>query len=56
MKDSAYRVHDPYVGHDGVDWIERWSDELHKELPWDSWQDPPAQIAKEYDAVNNDRH
>ena len=56
MKDSAYRIHDPYVGHDGIDWIERWSSELHKELPWDAWQDPPAQIVREYDAVNNDRH
>jgi hypothetical protein len=56
MKDPAYRIHDPYVGHEGIDWIERWSSELHKELPWDAWQDPPAQIVREYDAVNNDRH
>jgi peptidoglycan/xylan/chitin deacetylase (PgdA/CDA1 family) len=56
MKDPAYRTRDPYVGHDGIDWIERWSIELHKELPWDSWQDPPAQIEHEYDALNNDRH
>ena len=55
MKDPAYRLHDPYVGHDGIDWIERWSDELHKELPWDSWQDPPAQIVQAYEALNNDR-
>jgi peptidoglycan/xylan/chitin deacetylase (PgdA/CDA1 family) len=56
MKDPAYRLRDPYVGHDGIDWIERWSNELHKQLPWDSWQDPPAQIVRDYDAVNNDRH
>lgn len=56
MKDPAYRTRDPYVGHDGIDWIERWSNELHKQLPWDSWQDPPAQIVREYDAINNDRH
>lgn len=56
MKDSAYRVRDPYVGHGGIDWMERWSDELHRELPWDSWQDPPQQIIDEYDRTNNDRH
>lgn len=56
MKDPAYRIRDPYVGHDGIDWIERWSNELRKPLPWDSWQDPPAQIVREYDALNNDRH
>ena len=55
MKDPAYRTRDPYVGKDGIDWIERWSDELHKQLPWNTWQDPPAQIVREYDAVNNDR-
>jgi len=56
MKDPAYRLGDPYVGKDGIDWIERWSDSLHRQLPWGSWEDPPAQIVKEYDAVNNDRH
>jgi len=56
MKDPAYRLRDPYVGHDGIDWIERWSTDLHKPLPWDSWKDPPAQIVSEYDAINNDRH
>ena len=55
MKDPAYRLGDPYVGRDGIDWIERWSNELHKPLPWATWQDPPAQIAREYDAINNDR-
>ncbi|QUD85968.1 polysaccharide deacetylase family protein [Phenylobacterium montanum] len=56
MKDPAYRTRDPYVGHDGIDWMERWSNELHKDLPWDSWQDPPRQIVEEYDRTNNDRH
>jgi peptidoglycan/xylan/chitin deacetylase (PgdA/CDA1 family) len=56
MKDPAYSLHEHYVGADGVDWIERWSDLLHKDLPWDSWQDPPKQIEQEYDRVNNDRH
>jgi peptidoglycan/xylan/chitin deacetylase (PgdA/CDA1 family) len=56
MKDPAYRLGDPYVGRDGIDWIERWSDEKHRDLPWDSWRDPPQQIVDEYDKTNNDRH
>jgi peptidoglycan/xylan/chitin deacetylase (PgdA/CDA1 family) len=55
MRDPAYRTHDPYVGRDGIEWMERWSQELHKELPWDSWRDPPAEIVQAYDRVNNDR-
>lgn len=55
MKDPAYRLRDAYVGPDGIDWMERWAREMHKDLPWDSWQDPPAQIAQEYDRTNNDR-
>ena len=56
MKDPAYRNGDPYVGRDGIDWIERWSDLLHKNLPWDSWQDVPKAIEEEYDRNNKDRH
>ena len=56
MKDPAYRLRDPYVGADGIDWIERWSDELHKDLPWSEWRDPPKQIEEEYDRNNHDRH
>ena len=56
MKDPAYRTRDPYVGHDGIDWMERWSNELHRELSWNSWRDPPQQIVDEYDRTNNDRH
>lgn len=55
MQDPAYRLGDPYVGKDGIDWIERWSGKLHKQLPWGSWQDPPAEIVREYDAVSGDR-
>ena len=56
MKDPAYRLRDPYVGPDGIDWMERWSQELHKDLPWYSWQDVPKQIEEEYDRNNRDRH
>lgn len=56
LRDPAYRLGNPYVGPDGIDWLERWSNEMHKALPWDSWQEPPVQIVKEYEALNNDRH
>ena len=55
MKDPAYRTHDPYVGHDGIEWNERWSQELHKDLPWASYQDPPKNIVEEYDRNNHDQ-
>jgi peptidoglycan/xylan/chitin deacetylase (PgdA/CDA1 family) len=56
MKDPAYRLPDSYVGHEGIDWMERWSKEMHKDLPWDSWQDPPKEIVEEYDRADSDRH
>ncbi len=55
IRDPAYRIHDPYVGHDGIDWMERWSGALQKDLPWDSWQDPPAQILQDYERTSDDR-
>jgi peptidoglycan/xylan/chitin deacetylase (PgdA/CDA1 family) len=55
MKDPAYRTHDPYVGHDGIEWNERWSQELHKDLPWASYEDPPKNIVEEYDRNSHDQ-
>ena len=55
MKDPAYRTRDPYVGKDGIEWLERWSTELHKALPWDSFADVPANIQADYDRVDQDR-
>ncbi|MDB5700584.1 MAG: polysaccharide deacetylase [Sphingomonadales bacterium] len=55
MADPAYRIADPYVGADGIEWLERWSQQLHKELPWNSFKDPPADIDAEYKAVDHDR-
>jgi hypothetical protein len=45
-----------YTGKDGIDWVERWSDELHKTMPWSTWQDPPKQIEDEYEKTEHDRH
>ena len=55
MNDPAYRIHDPYSGGDGIGWLERWSIELHKELPWGSFTNVPAGIEAEYDKVDRDR-
>jgi len=54
MQDPAYKIHDPYVGADGVEWIERWALELKKELPWDDYAEPPADIQAEYKRVDGD--
>jgi len=56
LKDPAYRTRDPYTGKDGIDWVERWSDELHKNMPWSTWADPPKQIEDEYEKTEHDRH
>jgi peptidoglycan/xylan/chitin deacetylase (PgdA/CDA1 family) len=56
LKDPAYRTRDPYTGKDGIDWVERWSDELHKTMPWSTWQDPPKRIEDEYEKTEHDRH
>lgn len=56
MSDPAYKTRDPYVGKDGIEWIERWSYTLKKGLPWSSWQDAPKQIEDEYNKLENDQH
>lgn len=56
MADPAYRTNDPYVGKDGIEWLERWSMALRKELPWDSYSEVPNDISDDYDRVDADRH
>ena len=55
MTDPAYRTKDPYAGKDGIEWLERWSIELHKSLPWDSYSEVPKDIVADYDRVDPDR-
>jgi len=55
MKDPAYRTSDPYAGKDGIEWLERWSMALHKDLPWGSFKDVPKEIEAAYDKVDRDR-
>lgn len=54
MRDPAYSLPDAYVGKEGINWLERWSTSLHKELPWESYAEPPAWVHAEYDKVDSD--
>ena len=53
MRDPAYRTPDTYVGKDGIEWMERFSRTLKKDIPWDSFQDVPKAIKDEYNRVDN---
>lgn len=55
MRDPAYATPDTYVGGDGIEWLERWSKTLGKDLPWDVYPDVPADIAASYDRLESDR-
>jgi len=56
MEDPAYGTPDPYVGPDGIEWLERWSLELRRELPWDDYPEVPADIVHSYDKLDTDRN
>jgi peptidoglycan/xylan/chitin deacetylase (PgdA/CDA1 family) len=45
MSDPAYAIPDDQPDKDGNGWLSRWSDQLHKPLPWASFPEPPADIA-----------
>ena len=55
MRDPAYGIHDSYSDGDGIGWLERWSMQLHKVLPWDSFTNVPKDVEAEYDKVDQDR-
>lgn len=52
MRDPAYGIADDYAGPDGDEWLSRWSRTLHKELPWDSFPEPPADIVAANDKLD----
>ena len=52
MKDPAYGISDAYAGPNGDEWLSRWSLTLHKDLPWNSFPEPPADIAAENDRLD----
>jgi peptidoglycan/xylan/chitin deacetylase (PgdA/CDA1 family) len=45
MADPAYRLKDRYAGPDGDEWLSRWADTFHKDLPYESLPEVPADIA-----------
>jgi peptidoglycan/xylan/chitin deacetylase (PgdA/CDA1 family) len=44
VKDPAYRIADTYAGPNGIEWIERWSMTLHKNIPWSAAPQEPADV------------
>ncbi len=52
-KDPAYRLPDRYVGPDGNGWLERWSQDLHRDLPYDSLPHVPADIVAAADRLDH---
>jgi peptidoglycan/xylan/chitin deacetylase (PgdA/CDA1 family) len=53
MRDPAYETADNYAGKDGIEWMERWSQTLNKNLPWDDYEDVPKAIEKEYNRLDS---
>jgi peptidoglycan/xylan/chitin deacetylase (PgdA/CDA1 family) len=47
MADPAYAIADAYTGPDGEEWISRWAQTLGKGLAWESFPEPPRDIAAE---------
>jgi peptidoglycan/xylan/chitin deacetylase (PgdA/CDA1 family) len=52
MRDPAYAIADGYADADGDEWLSRWARTLHKDLPWDSFPEPPADIVAENDRLD----
>ena len=46
MADPAYRISDDVADPNGDEWLSRWSMTLGKELPWNAFPEPPADIAQ----------
>lgn len=53
LRDPAYQTADHYSGKDGIEWMERWSETLGKELPWDDYEDVPKGIETEYNRLDS---
>ena len=45
MRDPVYAIADDRPDVAGDEWLSRWSELLRKSLPWDSFPEPPADIA-----------
>jgi peptidoglycan/xylan/chitin deacetylase (PgdA/CDA1 family) len=45
MRDPAYKLPETVLDTNGDEWLSRWSLTLKRDLPWDSFPEPPADIA-----------
>ncbi|HEY5675904.1 MAG TPA: hypothetical protein VIR81_03925, partial [Myxococcales bacterium] len=45
LADPAYKISDDFADPDGDEWLSRWSTTLHRSLPWNEFNEPPADIA-----------
>jgi len=54
MRDPAYRTSDDVEDANGDEWLSRWSLSLKRELDWDSFPEPPADIAAEEARLDKD--
>jgi peptidoglycan/xylan/chitin deacetylase (PgdA/CDA1 family) len=45
IRDKAYRTADDAADENGDEWLSRWSVTLKRDLDWDSFPEPPADIA-----------
>ncbi len=54
MADPAYLQPDDYAGPNGIEWLERWSLTLHRDLPWDTMPKVPADIRGASDALDDE--
>ena len=54
MADPAYKISDDFADPNGDEWLSRWAMTLHKDLPWESFPAPPADIAAAEDRLDKD--
>ena len=47
MEDPAYALGDDFADPNGDQWLSRWARTLNRQLPWESYPPPPAEIAAE---------
>jgi peptidoglycan/xylan/chitin deacetylase (PgdA/CDA1 family) len=55
MQDPAYKMPDDYVGPDGNEWLERWSQAMHKPLPYGIFPNVPQSIVTASDRLDHDQ-
>lgn len=54
MADPAYKISDDHEDADGDEWLSRWAVTLDKELPWDDFPQPPADIVAANDRLDKE--